>query len=173
MADGTFAALLLVAGLIDMGTGHCGTAAGCLGATRETPRLAISAGEVLERRATPGAELYLRFDTGLRTGPFGHAAGLSVGERGELWAGFGATWDTDFGGSPFYAELHAMTGLYAPGDGLDLGGPIAFRSGVELGWEASSGWRVGLAYDHRSNAGIYDRNPGVETVQLRVSVPLK
>jgi hypothetical protein len=173
MADGTFAALLLVAGLIDMGANHCGTAGGCLGTTQDTPRLAISAGEVLERQAAPGAEVYLRYDTGLRTGPFGHAAGLSLGERGEIWAGYGATWRTGFGGGPFYAELHAMTGLYEAGDGLDLGGPIVFRSGLELGWEAASGWRLGLAYDHRSNAGLYDRNPGVETVQLRVSVPLK
>ena len=173
MADGTFAALLLVAGLIDMGANHCGTAAGCLGTTQGTPRLAVSAGEVLARRAQPGAEVYLRFDPGLQTGPFGHAAGLSLGERGEVWAGYGATWATDFGGSPFYTELHAMTGLYEAGDGLDLGGPLAFRSGVELGWEAASGWRVALSYDHRSNAGLYADNPGMETVQLRISVPLK
>ena len=173
MADGTFAALLLIAGLSDMGLNHCGTPGGCLGRSDAAPRLAISAGEVLERRAVPGAELFLRYDLGRRNGPFGHAVGLSVGERGETWLGYGQTWRTEFGRSPFFAELHAMPGLYFEGDGLDLGGPIAFRSGVELGFEAPGGWRYGLSYDHRSNAGIHDDNPGVETVQLRVSVPLR
>ena len=173
MADGTFAALLVVAGLLDMGANHCGTERGCLGAERTAPRLAFSAGEVIERRAQPAGEIYLRYDLGRRLGPFGQAAGLSLGENGEVWVGYGATWGTDFGGGPFYAELHAMPGLYAPNGGFDLGGPVAFRSGIELGWETSAGWRIGLSYDHRSNAGIHADNPGVETVQLRVSVPLK
>ena len=66
-----------------------------------------------------------------------------------------------------------MTGLYRAGDGLDLGGPIVFRSGIEAGWENRRGWRFGLGFDHRSNAGIYDENPGVETVHLRVSIPTR
>ena len=173
MADGTFAALLLVAGLYEMSTEHCGTPAGCLGREAGTPRLALSAGEVIERNADPAAEVYLRYDPGARFGPFGQAAGLSLGENGEAWIGYGATWATDFGGSPLYAELHAMPGLYAPGDGFDLGGPIAFRSGVELGWQSAQGWRVAVSYDHRSNAGLHDENPGVETVQLRVSLPMQ
>ncbi|MCB1332699.1 MAG: acyloxyacyl hydrolase [Roseivivax sp.] len=173
MADGTFAVLLLVAGLADMRANHCGSASGCLGRTDVTPHFAISAGQVLERRAQPAGEVYLRYDTGRMTGPFGHAVGFSVGEHGEAWLGYGATWRTDFGGSPFFTELHAMPGLYANNGGFDLGGPIEFRSGIEFGWEAPNGWRVGLSYDHRSNASIYDKNPGIETVQLRVSVPLK
>jgi lipid A 3-O-deacylase len=31
---------------------------------------------------------------------------------------------------------------------------------------------VGLSYDHRSNGDIATLNPGLETLQLRVSVPL-
>ena len=83
------------------------------------------------------------------------------------------TWDTFIGKSPFYTELHAMPGLYAAGDDFDLGGPIEFRSGIEFGYESRGGWRYALSYDHRSNAGIYDDNPGVETVQFRVSMPLR
>ena len=172
MADGTFAVLLFVLGLTDMGMNHCGTTAGCLGKSDTTPRFSISAGEVLERRANPAAELYLRYDLGQMHGPFGTAAGLSVGEGGETWAGFGATYTMPFGRSGAYAELHAMPGLYLDNGGFDLGGPIEFRSGVELGYETSKGWRVALTYDHRSNAGIYDENPGIETVQFKVSIPL-
>ena len=173
MADGTFAALLFIIGLTDMGINHCGTSEGCLGTGQTQSRLSISGGEVLERQADPAAELYLRYDLGQTRGPFGGAAGLSVTENGEAWVGFGATYLVPFGRSGAYAELHAMPGLYFDNGGFDLGGPIAFRSGLELGYETAQGWRMALSYDHRSNAGIYDENPGIETVQFKVSIPLK
>lgn len=172
MADGTFAAALYILGLIDMSANYCGTETRCLGRIETTPRIAISAGEVLERRAKPANEIYVRYDLGRRNGPFGHAFGLSVGEHGETWVGFGRTYEIPWDSSPFFAELHALPGLYFDNGGFDLGGIIEFRSGIELGYEAPSGWRYGLSYDHRSNAGIYKNNPGIETVQFRVSVPL-
>ena len=172
MADGTFAVLMFALGLMDMGQNYCGTQTGCLGRTEVRPRVALSAGEVIERRAEPAAEVYLRYDLGRKHGPFGSAAGLSLGENGELWVGFGTTYDVPLSG-PLFVELHSMPGLYLDNGGFDLGGPIEFRSGIEMGWETRAGWRVGLSYDHRSNAGIYGDNPGIETVQLRVSVPLK
>ncbi|MHA6345338.1 acyloxyacyl hydrolase [Roseivivax sp. CAU 1761] len=172
MADGTFAALMLVAGLTDMNVNHC-SADGCLARSMETPRLSLSVGGVVPREADSAAEIYLRHDPATRFGPFGTALGLSVGQEGETWLGAGMTWHTWLGASPFYAELHAMPGLYIDNGGFDLGGPVAFRSGLELGYEAPSGWRYALSYDHRSNAGLYDENPGIETVQFRVSVPLR
>ncbi len=173
MADGTFAGLLIVLGLWDMGVNHCGTENGCLGRTEVTPRFAISAGEVLPRQAPITQELYLRYDLGHRNGPFGHAVGVSFGGNGELWLGYGQTYGRYLGNSPVFAELHAMAGVYADNGGWDLGGPIEFRSGIELGYENRNGWRFGLSYDHRSNAGIYSTNPGIETVQFRVSIPTK
>ena len=173
MADGTFAVLMLIAGLTDMKLNHCGTQDGCLGRTEVTPRLAFSAGNVLERQAEPAGEIYLRYDLGHKRGPFGRSLGLSVGEQGETWVGFGQTWRYDFVSLPVYTELHSMPGLYFDNGGFDLGGVIAFRSGIALGVEMRNGWNVELSYDHRSNAGIYKDNPGVETLQLRVSVPLK
>ncbi|MGB0440974.1 MAG: acyloxyacyl hydrolase, partial [Paracoccaceae bacterium] len=169
MADGTFAVLMLLAGIESMHSDYCPT--GCLQRTEVTPRFAVSAGSYVERRTEPGAELYARYDFGHRNGPFGHTAGLSIGERGELWAGIGQTYSFGITGN-LTAELHAMTGLYEAGDGLDLGGPIAFRSGIMIEYEGPNGWRYGLGYDHRSNAGIYRTNPGIETVLFRVSAPL-
>ncbi|MBU2960177.1 acyloxyacyl hydrolase [Citreicella sp. C3M06] len=173
MADGTFAVLMLIAGLTDMGVNHCGTASGCVGAGDVAPRVAFSAGSSLERRADTGAEAYLRYDLSRTIGPFGQAIGLSLGEESGAWAGYGLTWGTGLGNSPFYTELHVMPGLYAASDSFDLGGPIEFRSGIELGYEADNGWRYALSYDHRSNAQIYDNNPGIETVQFRVSMPIR
>ena len=172
MADGTFAVAMIVLGLLDMNQNHCGTEAGCLGRSETTPRLAFAAGEWIERRARPAQELYVRYDFGHRNGPFGHAVGLSVSENGETWLGYGQTLTYHFS-DRLYGELHAMPGLYADNGGFDLGGPIEFRSGIELGYENRAGWRFALSYDHRSNAGIFSRNPGVETVKFRISVPLR
>ena len=171
MADGTFAVLMLLAGLADMRMNHCGTEAGCLGRSDVSPRIALSLGEVVERRAASAGEVYLRYDLGRQIGPFGFAAGLSVGENGETWVGFGNTYTVALG-TRAYVQLHAMPGLYADNGGFDLGGPIEFRSGIELGYENRQGWRFGLGYDHRSNAEIYANNPGIETIHIRVSVPL-
>ena len=173
MADGTFAVLMLILGLTDMSRNYCGTETGCLGQTDATPRLAFSAGEVLERRAKPATEAYIRYDLDHKRGPFGSAFGVSVGEAGETWIGFGSTYTMEFGDSPIYAELHSMPGIYFDRGGFDLGGPIEFRSGLEIGYESRQGWRFGLSYDHRSNAGIYSENPGIETVQFRVSIPTR
>lgn len=173
MADGTFAVLMLIAGLTDMSANHCGTPAGCMGPGDVTPRVAFSAGTSLERRAKPGPEAYLRYDFARTIGPFSQAVGLSLGEESGAWVGYGLTWGTALGKSPFYTELHVMPGLYAPSESFDLGGALEFRSGIEFGYEADNGWRYALGFDHRSNMGIYDTNPGIETVQFRVSMPIR
>lgn len=173
MADGTFAMLMLAFGLTDMGYNYCGTETGCLGRTDDQRRISISAGEWLERRATPQSELYVRYDLGQKLGPFGNAVGLSVAENGETWIGYGQTYDFEIGDSPFYGELHAITGIYANNGGFDLGFPIEFRSGVELRYENDAGWRFAVGYDHRSNTGIFPGpNPGVEMAFFKVSAPL-
>ncbi len=167
MADGTFAVLWLLLGLTDpvgCGGGHCAP---------DVPRLAVSGGEVLERRADAVSELYLRYDPGLQIGPYRPAAGLSIAGDGALWIGLGSVYAIPFAGRRFYVELHFMPGLHIPNGGFDLGGPIVFRSGIEIGYQDAEGWRYGLAYDHRSHGGLFDRNPGMETVQYRVGLPMR
>lgn len=171
MADGRIATLMLVLGLTDMSENHCGTSDGCLGASVGVPRMMVSAGEVIERRADPARETYLRYDPGVDLGPFGQAIGYSVGEAGEVWAGYGATYTVPLGLTGLYIEFHLMPGLYLSNGGHDLGGWLAFRSGLELGYENAGGARYAVAFDHRSNAGIFYKNPGVETLSLRVSAP--
>ena len=173
MADGTFAVLLIVFGLADMNGNYCGTDVGCLAQTSSTPRLAQSLGEVVKRRAKPASESYMRYDTGYQTGPYGHVAGLSVGEQGETWVGYGLTYRTHLGQSGLYAELHLMPGLYLDSGGFDLGGWLAFRSGIEIGYETQTGVRYAVSYDHRSHAELFEANPGIETVQFGVSVPTR
>jgi len=63
-------------------------------------------------------------------------------------------------------------GLYEDGDGKDLGNTIQFRSQIELGWEFDNASRLGVAFGHISNAGLDNRNPGTEILNLYYHVPV-
>jgi hypothetical protein len=66
-------------------------------------------------------------------------------------------------------------GVYGHGDdeeGVDLGGAVEFRSILELAREFRPGTRVGLAFYHLSNGGLYDLNPGSNSAILTVSFGL-
>ena len=171
MAEPVWALAVIAIGLADMEANYCDT--GCLARRAAEPVLSVSAGTVIFRDKPESAELYIRRDTQLAFGPFGVSYGLSVTDRGALWAGAGIVHRVALFGSPAYLETHVMPGFYLRGDGVDLGGPINLRAGGELGWETDRGLRIGLSVDHRSHGGIFERNPGAETVQLRVSFPTR
>lgn len=172
--DGRLAVLFFVVGLTDMKTNDCDT--GCLARTPAQEALSLSFGNVIFQDKVIGNEAYVRYDFGTSYGPFQPAVGLSVTDSNDVWVGLGATHTTRFWERPSgvggYAQLHFMPGVYAQGSGPNLGHDVEFRSGAEIGWQARSGVRVGVSYDHRSNGGISNVNPGMETLQLRVSVPL-
>lgn len=167
--DGTFAVLTLVLGMYEAYDG-CDNA--CLARNDVPARMSLSTGALYSQFNEIGTETYIRYDTGISHGPFQTIAGLSYSSLGDLWAGLGHSYSMSAGDTGLFAEFHAMTGIYERSGGPDLGGPIEFRSGVEVGYEWPSGWRAGVSYDHRSNAELYATNPGIETIQFRVSSPL-
>lgn len=169
--DGTLAGLFLLVGLTDMGFNHCPD--GCLARAPAQASFSLSAGDVIFQESHIDREAYLRYSFGHSFGPFQPAVGVSVTDSGDAWVGFGATHESNFWNDRGYVSLSLMPGVYARGDGPDLGHEIEFRSGIELGYRAQSGVRVGLVYDHRSNAEIASHNPGLETIQLRVSIPVR
>jgi len=173
MADGTFAALMILLGLTDMQSNYCQNVSGCFVRSDVFPRLHISAGDIIERKAKPGKETYIRYDLGHRNGPFGHTIGLSISSRQAVWAGIGQTYLASTEDSSLKLQLNAMTGFYDAGKGHDLGGLVVFRSGIDLIYETNSGIRYGLSHDHRSHMEIYPNNPGVESIRFMISVPLK
>lgn len=167
--DGTFAVLTLVLGMYEAYDG-CNEA--CLARNDADARLSVSSGALYSQMNEIGTETYIRYDTGIAHGPFQTIAGLSYSSLGDLWAGIGHSYTIGAGDQGLFAEFHAMTGIYERQGGPDLGGPIEFRSGVEVGYQWPSGWRAGLSYDHRSNAELYAHNPGIETIMFRVSSPM-
>jgi lipid A 3-O-deacylase len=172
MPGGEFAVAALLLGLGDMVLNHC-PSDGCLARNEVPAYLGVSAGTVFFQENKVGEEIYLRHTTSTAHGPFNLTYGASVTEDAEFWIGLGESVNFVSTNQRWYAQFHVMPGLYAEGDGVDLGGPIEFRSGAEVGYQARNGIRYALSYDHRSNAGLYSDNPGLETVQFRVSFPLK
>jgi len=54
-------------------------------------------------------------------------------------------------------------GYYTIGDGKDLGSPLEFKTEVQLSLELSPGSKLGYSYNHVSNAGLGDKNPGANS----------
>ena len=64
-------------------------------------------------------------------------------------------------------------GLYDNGHDRDLGTPFPeFRSAVELAYRFDDRSRVGVMFNHISNAGLGKVNPGTEQLMLSFSYPL-
>lgn len=104
---------------------------------------------------------------GLRPG-----VGFNASDDGSLYGYGGVFWDLDLWNSGFVFTPNFAAGLYHKSDGKKLGGPVEFRSGLELSYQFENLHRVGVAFNHISNASIYDKNPGAETLLINYSLPL-
>ena len=112
------------------------------------------------------------------------AAARSTGVRGRggrRAAGGSSGSGTDRGGATRAADLSfglgyaglfgkdngagVMAGIYALGDGSDeLGSDLEFRTRIGVSRAIRPPWRLGLAIEHKSNGGIGDINPGIQTI---------
>lgn len=63
-------------------------------------------------------------------------------------------------------------GYYHHGEGRNLGYPLEFRTGLKLGYQFDSLYRVGLHFYHISNASIGTHNPGEESLELYFAIPI-
>lgn len=61
---------------------------------------------------------------------------------------------------------NAGVGIYDANGGKDLGGPVEFRTGLELAYRVTPRGRLGLTFYHISNARFYDDNPGSNSLAL-------
>jgi lipid A 3-O-deacylase len=98
--------------------------------------------------------------------------GLTATAKGAFYAYAGVGLDfviqDHFIFSPNFAA-----GYYHQGGDKDLGFPLEFRSGLEVGWQFCSLYRVGVHFYHISNASLGHKNPGEESFVLFVSIPIK
>jgi hypothetical protein len=94
---------------------------------------------------------------------FGLGAAFDIDTDVDTWAGAGFTAALPLRGFRVNASL--MAGGYAVGDGGDeLGSGLEFRTRLGVSRSFRGPWRLGLALEHKSNAGLGDINPGVESL---------
>lgn len=98
--------------------------------------------------------------------------GISDTTDGSVYGYAGLNYDIPLWNKQVYLIPNFAAGAYAKGDGKPLGGAIEFRSGLELDYQLKNSQRVGVAFNHISNASIYYHNPGIETVLVSYSIPL-
>ncbi len=91
--------------------------------------------------------------------------------RGQVYAYGGFRLDFVF--LDHYAVTpNAAVGYYNRGNGKDLGSPVEFKTGLELAYRFDNAARLGIAFDHISNAGLTKLNPGTEQLLLVLSWPV-
>jgi len=98
--------------------------------------------------------------------------GANVTTDGSVYGYGGFAWDVALIDNQLYLVPNFAVGGYAQGDGKDLGHALEFRSGIGLDYQFANEHRVGIAFNHISNASIGDKNPGAETVLFNYSVPM-
>ncbi|MGB8183092.1 MAG: acyloxyacyl hydrolase [Stellaceae bacterium] len=95
---------------------------------------------------------------------------------------FGTNKKSAFAYAGFILDLHltrhfvlvpnAAVGYYHQGNGKDLGEAFEFKTGARFDYRFEDASRIGIAFDHISNAGFSKTNPGEENILLMFSLPL-
>jgi len=98
-------------------------------------------------------------------------AGIEGTSDGALFTTGGMLVDLYFG-RRFVLTPSFGIGIYAPGDGKDLGSDLEFRSQVEFGYRLNNRARISAAFSHTSNSGITKKNPGAEVIALYYHLPV-
>lgn len=98
--------------------------------------------------------------------------GAMASSRGVLYPYAGLRLDLPLG-DRWVASPGWATGIYYRDHGKNLGGALEFRSHFELSYRLSWGGRVGLCFYHLSNGGLFEFNPGTESLVLTYSARLR
>lgn len=97
--------------------------------------------------------------------------GAFVNFDGATYAYAGAQWDIYLSDRVTVSPNFAA-GAYSHGSSKDLGYGIEFKSGIETAYEFDCGSRLGVAFNHMSNASLGDHNPGTENLIVTYSYPI-
>lgn len=96
-----------------------------------------------------------------------------MGTSDRAFYGYGGLLVDIFFGKRVVLTPNFAAGLYADGDGKDLGHAVEFRSALDLAWRFDNHARLGLSFYHISNASISSNNPGTEVLSVVYSIPLR
>ena len=135
-----------------------------------TESIALSAGRFNYARDDPETEFGVELRFSPRKWKIAPMTGVAGTNEGVVYIYGGlrreSPLDSKWSVTPSFAVA-----LYDEGDGHDLGGPIEFRSAIEISRLIGQKSRLGLEIYHLSNASIYKHNPGSNSIILTVSLP--
>ncbi len=97
--------------------------------------------------------------------------GINVTDDSAVYGYGGFFWDLYLTDNIIFTP-NIVAGAFSHGNGKHLGHGLEFRSGLELSYEFYQKSRIGIAFNHISNASIGDRNPGAETLLINYHHPL-
>jgi hypothetical protein len=98
------------------------------------------------------------------------AAGTT--SAGALYGGAGVLLEIPLGRRLLFVPALGVNAYDAGGEGKDLGHAIEFRETAELGYRLADGSLLSVSFEHMSNAGIGERNPGANTLAVKYSIPV-
>ena len=84
-----------------------------------------------------------------------------ITENSAVYVFTGVEWNIDMGALTFTPSF--TPGLYHKGNGKDLGHAVEFKSEIQFSYNPSDSSKIGLSYNHVSNASIGDKNPGANS----------
>lgn len=139
----------------------------------EPSYIAVSGGLFNLRGSRPNVQIQLEYRSGFRMHesivPLG---GLLVTSHGStyFYGGLGI----DFLIRDRFSLFPSFSaGIYAPGKGAHLHGPLIFRSSIEGAYIFKNRSRIGIQFSHLSNAGLKKANPGAESFVISCSFPIE
>ena len=177
-ARGVGISLLLALGIVGATPAAAQIAFGpvTFGSPGDPPRIALGGGafDVLPDNKKPGhgttglALAEYRFgDAWWILSPFVGAMGTG---KGAVYTYVGFGFDINFPYN-FVVTPSFAGGYFEGGHGIDLGYYWEFRSGAELDYRFANNRRLGVGFYHISNAGLGNKNPGVELATVVLTAP--
>jgi len=86
---------------------------------------------------------------------------------------------TGIGYDVFFDDAHAWVftpnfniGFYNDANGKDLGGSREYKSSLEFAYQWPDQQRLGISFQHISNAEKYEQNPGTELLTVQYAFPI-
>jgi lipid A 3-O-deacylase len=99
-------------------------------------------------------------------------AGLTLTSAGTFYGIGGFYYDFSLG-SNFIITPSFATGYFEKGNGFDLSYRLEFRSQIEILYLLKNDIRIGISFNHISNASLGESNPGLESFAFLYSIPIK
>ena len=72
----------------------------------------------------------------------------------------------------FFITPSFAPGLYSKRNSKDLKFAFVFQSQLEVSYRFDEGGRIGISFNHISNASLGVENPGVESLAITYIIPL-